>query len=120
MRQLALAIVIALSACDESLQGVILPTQVNLEAKGPGAELSSRMVAAGDPIYDRLRELLIAEQNGWHKSFVSYARGPYVFSTPEFSINCFPNGAVIVLYGKAIQLEKGIPDLLSRLSLPNR
>jgi hypothetical protein len=97
MRQLALAIAIALSACDESLPGVSLPTQVSLEAKGHGAELSSRMVAAGDPVYDSLSELLIAEQNGWHKSFVSYVRGPYVFSTPEFSINCFSNKAVIVL-----------------------
>ena len=50
-------------------------------------------------------------------SVVSYAPGPYVFRTPEFTMNCVQNRAIVVLNGKSEQLTKDIPNLAGQLGL---
>ena len=86
-----------------------------LETQDHGYQLSSRTIAAGDPVYDRLARLIHDERSGWDASVVSYAPGSYVFRAPGFTMNCVRNRAIVVL--KDNQLTKDIPNLTGRLGL---
>jgi hypothetical protein len=116
-RRIAFAMAVMLSACDQSLPIMELPAQVTFETWDHAQQLSSRTIAAGDPVYDRLARLIHDERSGWDTSVVSYAPGPYVFRTPEFEMNCYRDGAIVVLSGEAKQLTKHIPNLAGRLGL---
>lgn len=107
--------------CDGSVPLKDLPSQLILEAYKPTGELvARRVVASDDPIYQRLKLLLDAEQTGWKKSVVSYKTGPYILRSENLIIRCYADSMVIdvVDSGRSTSMRKGVPNLLQVLGLP--
>jgi hypothetical protein len=96
------------------------PQEMTLEAYSKARELKgSRKLSYDDPVYSRLRDL-VGDRQGWSRSYVSYATGPYVFRSPRLIVRCFPGKVVIDRTedsGRSSSFEKSFPDVLPRLGL---
>lgn len=118
---LVMGLIGMLLGCDGSVPLKELPPQLALETYKPTGELvARRVVAADDPVYQRLKLLLDAEHTGWKKSVVSYKTGPYILRSENIIIRCYADSIIIdvVDSGRSTSMRKGVPNLLQALGLP--
>ncbi len=116
--------VVFLYGCKVEIPVKEFPSQMTLETYTVSGELlSSKIVGASDPVYQRTKELFEKERAEWEKSYVSYKTGPYILRSKNLIIRYYPDYLVVDFYDDAgaISLRKNISNLLQLVGLlPNQ